>query len=233
MKKTAVLIDAGFLRVKIRQDLKAKLRQAGQPIVRADGSPKQDHDLISAAEYVARVVKFANGALDKNAGEELYRIFYYDCPPYTLGPSPIKPHPMGIIAPIVEQAAIDHQNQVLERLRKQPFLAVRTGELSFDGWLPLEKALANVIQTGRAFVPADFRPVLRQKGIDLRIGVDTTSLARDGLIDRLVLVACDSDLVPAMKLARREGVQVVLVSLGAGVKKVLREHADIYRKPKF
>ena len=70
---------------------------------------------------------------------------------------------------------------------------------------------------------------MRQKGVDLRIGVDIALMAKDGLVDRIVLVAGDSDLVPAMKLARREGVQVVLVSLGHGIKPILKEHADFYR----
>jgi uncharacterized LabA/DUF88 family protein len=122
---------------------------------------------------------------------------------------------------------------VLDILRREAFFAVRTGELSFDGWVPLDDALKDVILTGRPFTAADFKPLLRQKGIDLKIGVDTTLLAKEQLVERLVLVACDSDLVPAMKLARRVGVQIVLVSLGAGVKKLLREHADIYRQPRY
>jgi len=32
--------------------------------------------------------------------------------------------------------------------------------------------------------------------------------------DRVILVTADSDFVPAMKFARREGVQVVLVTMG-------------------
>jgi uncharacterized LabA/DUF88 family protein len=49
------------------------------------------------------------------------------------------------------------------------------------------------------------------------------------LIDRIVVVSGDSDIVPAMKVARREGVQVVLTSLTHNVKASLREHADLYR----
>jgi uncharacterized LabA/DUF88 family protein len=121
----------------------------------------------------------------------------------------------------------------MDILRSEEFFAIRKGELSFDGWVPLDDALAEVVRTGRAFTAGDFKPLLRQKGIDLKIGVDTTLLATQRLVERLVLAACDSDLVPAMKFARREGVQIVLVSLGASVKKLLREHADIYRKPRY
>jgi uncharacterized LabA/DUF88 family protein len=43
----------------------------------------------------------------------------------------------------------------------------------------------------------------------------------------IVLVTGDSDFVPAMKFARREGAQLVLVTLGHGVRDSLGEHADI------
>ena len=226
------MIDGGFLRVKIKQALRAGLRRGLQPLYRSDGSLKQIHDLISPQDYVDRVVRFAYNCIDTTT-EEIYRIFYYDCPPYTLGTSAIKPHPLGVLAPVVEPAAISHQNQVLDLLRRTEFFAVRTGEISFDGWKPIESKLSEVILSGRPFVASDFIPVLRQKGTDLKIGVDTTLLAKDRLVERLVMVACDSDLVPAMKLARREGVQIVLVSLGALVKKLLREHADIYRAARY
>jgi uncharacterized LabA/DUF88 family protein len=54
-------------------------------------------------------------------------------------------------------------------------------------------------------------------------------MAKDRLIDRIVVVSGDADIVPAMKVARREGVQVVLVSLNHSIKTSLREHADLYR----
>lgn len=43
----------------------------------------------------------------------------------------------------------------------------------------------------------------------------------------IVLVAADSDFVPAMKFARREGAQLLLVTLGHGIKEGMREHADL------
>jgi uncharacterized LabA/DUF88 family protein len=42
-----------------------------------------------------------------------------------------------------------------------------------------------------------------------------------------VLVAGDSDFVPAMKFARREGAQVFLVTLGHNVRPEMSEHADL------
>ncbi|MDB6160365.1 MAG: hypothetical protein JWO04_4071, partial [Gammaproteobacteria bacterium] len=43
----------------------------------------------------------------------------------------------------------------------------------------------------------------------------------------LVLVAGDSDFVPAMKFARREGAQLFLVTLGHSVRADMLEHSDL------
>lgn len=51
---------------------------------------------------------------------------------------------------------------------------------------------------------------LRQKGVDMRIGLDIAALALKRFVNTIVLVSGDSDFVPAAKLARREGVQFVL-----------------------
>ena len=45
--------------------------------------------------------------------------------------------------------------------------------------------------------------------------------------DIIVLVAGDSDFVPAMKFARREGAQLFLVTLGHAVRPEMNEHADL------
>ena len=42
-----------------------------------------------------------------------------------------------------------------------------------------------------------------------------------------MLVTADSDFIPAMKFARREGAQLLLVTLGHGIRDGMREHADL------
>lgn len=68
-----------------------------------------------------------------------------------------------------------------------------------------------------------------QKGIDMKIGLDVAWLSIKRVVDRIVLCTGDRDFVPAMKLARREGVQVVLATLGAAPHPTLLEHADFVR----
>ena len=64
----------------------------------------------------------------------------------------------------------------------------------------------------------------------MKIGLDVAWLASKSIVEKLILVTVDSDFVPAMKFARREGVQVVLVTMGHKlVKQDLKEHADELR----
>ncbi len=45
------------------------------------------------------------------------------------------------------------------------------------------------------------RPDIRQKGVDMRIGLDIASLTLKQQVQVVVLVTADSDFIPAMKFA--------------------------------
>jgi uncharacterized LabA/DUF88 family protein len=62
----------------------------------------------------------------------------------------------------------------------------------------------------------------------LRIGLDLARLSLRRLVDAIVVVAGDSDFIPAFKFARREGLRVYLEDLGSRfVKREVRAHADV------
>ena len=67
---------------------------------------------------------------------------------------------------------------------------------------------------------------LRQKGVDMRIGLDIASITLKRQADTIILVSGDSDFVPAAKLARREGVEFILDPLWQSVNDDLFEHID-------
>ena len=67
---------------------------------------------------------------------------------------------------------------------------------------------------------------LRQKGVDMRIGLDISTLTLKKQVDTIVLVAGDSDFVPAAKLARREGIEFILDPLWQQINEDLFEHID-------
>lgn len=72
----------------------------------------------------------------------------------------------------------------------------------------------------------DFAPALRQKGVDMRIGLDIASVTLKRQADIVVLVAGDADFVPAAKLARREGARFILDPLWQSPPPDLSEHID-------
>ena len=78
----------------------------------------------------------------------------------------------------------------------------------------------------RGLTDRDVKYDVRQKGVDMRIGLDIASLAYKKLVDQIILVAGDSDFVPAAKLARREGIDFLLDPMWASIRDDLHEHID-------
>jgi uncharacterized LabA/DUF88 family protein len=110
-----------------------------------------------------------------------------------------------------------------------PRVAFRSGTLSLDGWnIPPAriKLSINKIQQGQSITDQDLVPNLRQKKVDIKIGLDMAWLASKRIIEKIVLVTSDSDFVPAMKMARKEGVMIYLLHFGHKVKEELKEHCD-------
>ena len=73
---------------------------------------------------------------------------------------------------------------------------------------------------------ADFSQQITQKGVDMKIGIDISSLAFKQQVDQIILISGDSDFVPAAKLARREGIDFILDPMRSPIKPDLYEHVD-------
>lgn len=86
--------------------------------------------------------------------------------------------------------------------------------------------IRNLADAWRRLGTDDVRLSLRQKGVDMRIGIDITTLTLKKQVDTLILVTGDSDFVPAAKVARREGVEFLLDPLWQQVNDDLHEHVD-------
>ena len=118
-------------------------------------------------------------------------------------------------------------------MRVEPNLALWMGEVVRPGdasWLLNENAQKRLLNGDLLIADlrdSDFRANLRQKGVDMRIGLDIASLTLKKLVSIIVLVSGDSDFVPAARLARREGVTVILDPLRQVVPPDLREHVDL------
>ncbi len=119
---------------------------------------------------------------------------------------------------------------LFEKLRRSANTAVRLGEVRKErSWILNEKAQKDLLNGKRVvsdLEDTDFSPGLRQKAVDMRIGLDIASLTLKKQVQTIVLVAGDADFVPAAKLARREGVKIVLDPLWRSVSDDLFEHID-------
>ncbi len=162
------------------------------------------------------------------ATRTLYRIFYYDCPPMTKRAHlPRSGSPIDFSTTPVAQWRLAFFDQ-LKRLRK---VALRLGYIhqSVGGWTLRPQVLKDLLRGRRRFDElhdADFVYAAPQKGVDMRLGLDIASLAYKKQVDQIILVAGDSDFVPAAKLARREGIDFVLDPMWAPIRADLFEHID-------
>jgi uncharacterized LabA/DUF88 family protein len=170
-KKIIILIDGGFLRF-----LAIKAGKKYEP---------------------AFIEKFALKC--SAADEEIFRILYYDCAPYS-----------GTVKlPVSGNAhTFAGSDKWLEELAAKNLFAVRRGVLKFRGYKPKHTP----VNTGQ-LSDADFDPDFEQKGVDMRIGLDIALYSERRTVDRIALVSNDTDCVPAMKYGRRHGLQVVIVEL--------------------
>lgn len=209
MAKTAILIDGGFYRKRA-----AKLWGIKSAEDRAD----------ELYRYVFKHI----GKQDGGCKRELYRIFYYDCPPV----QSVVYHPL--LKRNVEfgkHELYQWTNDFFDCLKKRRKVALRLGRLSTvkpHYTLDHEKVkkLCSGSITIEDLVEDDFRISFKQKGVDMRIGTDISSLAYEGVVSQIILIAGDSDFVPAAKAARRKGVDFILDPMGNNVSDDLFEHID-------
>ena len=78
---------------------------------------------------------------------------------------------------------------------------------------------------------SDLQLNIEQKGVDMRIGVDISSLVFKHQVTQIILISGDSDFVPAAKQARREGIDFILDPMRSTIKDDLFEHIDGIRTP--
>jgi len=158
----------------------------------------------------------------------LYRIFFYDCQPLTKKVhNPVNDRAIDFsTTPIAKWRLQFHVE--LKKLRK---VALRLGYLNErSGHWTLRPDVLKQLLTREVTVDGlsenDVKYDVRQKGVDMRIGLDIASMAFKRQVDQIVLVAGDSDFVPAAKLARREGIDFILDPMWAPIKRDLLEHID-------
>ena len=130
--------------------------------------------------------------------------------------------------------ACNREKSLQDALAVKDHVAFRKGVLSFKGWVIDENSTRAIIRNPRPIRDSDLKPDIKQKLVDMKIGLDVAWLSSKRIIDKIVLVTGDSDFIPAMKFARREGVQIILVTVGnKNVKRDLYVHSDEVRDVVF
>lgn len=207
---TAILIDVGFFLRRFRTCYPTKDPNAPQVVAKT-------------------AFELALSHLDEKNGtkHDLYRIFFYDCPPLQKKahfPATRKAIDFSKTQQSIFRIALHDE---LRKLRK---VALRLGHLmDHTEWRLKEGRLKQLLDGSRTFetlTDEDFEYATGQKGVDMRIGLDIASLSFKRQVDQIVLVAGDSDFVPAAKLARREGIDFVLDPLWHPIHPSLHEHID-------
>lgn len=203
--------------------------------------PHNAYDPVRAAEFafrcaIAHLIE-GGGQRQPKRKRDLYRIFFYDCPPLD----------KKLQNPITKKGVDFSKSQeaifrvaLHDRLRDKRKVALRLGHLANDTPWTIKPSVIQDLLKGRIefkdLQTDDVMPNARQKGVDMRIGIDISSLSLKKQVDQIVLIAGDADFVPAAKLARREGVDFVLDPMWQAIPSGLNEHIDGLRstcaKPK-
>lgn len=188
MTKTAILIDGGWMAPSISEVLKVRFASA-----------KQVYD---------------NAISVLTPDENLYRLFYYDSAPYIgTQKNPISNTDIDFST----NPGVTGRERFFRQLNAMPQVALRIGSLNYRGWKLTDKFYENLIKgtvAPNSISAFDIKPNFMQKGVDMKIGIDIASLVFKKLVDRIVLFSGDTDMIPAMKLARVEGIQITMVQIG-------------------
>ena len=211
MDTVAILVDGGFFTRRAKH-------------LWGDRPPKEMAEIMH--QYC--MIHLRHSEMGGQVRDRLYRIFYYDCPPMDRNVyHPLLKKDKSMKKEPLYSWMTEFQNE----LRNKRKVALRMGRLSDNGLgyslsIDTVKKLCNGSIQVSELTESDFKLNVQQKGVDMRIGIDIASMAYKKQVTKMVLIAGDSDFVPAAKLARREGIDFVLNPMGGNISNDLREHID-------
>ena len=200
MSKVIFVVDGEFMRKRI----------IGLKAFYFDGSGIRNHCMTHLTE-----------------GDELVKILYYDSFPYTgKGEHPITGPVDFSATPLVAR-----KQQFLQSLRTTPNIHLRLGRSAWQAgqWVLDAPRLGELVAgeiTYENIKAEDIYPDIRQKGVDMRMGLDLAAIAYKKLADMVVIISNDADFTPAVKVLREEGIKVILDPLWTRAAEDLRENID-------
>jgi uncharacterized LabA/DUF88 family protein len=186
---------------------------------------------VNANFNAESVYNFANAFVDEER-EELMRIFFYHGEPLA---KTVELPVSGDELDYSSTRIYETNMRFINELALKDNVAIRRGKTVFRGWI-LKKHIIRQLSDNtlnRALTDNDFFPNIQQKGVDIKIGLDVAWISEHNDISKVILITSDSDFVPAMKFARREGVQIVTghcAEYTPRYESSFREHTDTIRK---
>jgi len=219
LNQIAILIDGGFFLKRI-------------PTVCPSVNSRDPKAVCNAISRLVTTHLRAENKITRAAHPRslLYRVFYYDAKPYT-GKTQLPISNKALDYAKTDEAVF--RTALFNELRSRANTAVRLGEVRKErNWVlnePAQKKLLNTKIEVSDLTDSDFSPGLRQKAVDMRIGLDIASITLKKQASKIILVSGDADFVPAAKLARREGVKITLDPLWQNPSADLNEHIDQLR----
>ena len=202
-------------------------------ILDGDFTRRVVRDLVGCHPTPAQIEAFCKSAITAN--EMIKGAAYYDCPPFEeTRPLPLSGAPYSFKNQPTYWKAFKFQ----EALLKNNFFSYRLGKLSFDGWRLMRVATKKPAAGPRLLSDNDFEPILVQNQVDMMIGLDIAKLSNTRFVSRLILITSDSDLIPAIRLARANGTKVTIITGSRKLvkKRLIRacdEHRDVSRPGLF
>lgn len=216
--KTAILVDGGFFLKRYRY-IKGFEKNDTPDVVAKNLFDYCFKHILRVNQYRKRYSLLPT---------ELHRIYYYDAKPFD-GDSYNPISKKSISFKKTEQYAF--RNELFSSLKKHRKIALRLGFLknSSKKWVIRSKYTQDLISGKKKMdelTENDLEFPLRQKAVDMKIGLDIATLAFRNQANQIILIAGDSDFVPAAKFARREGVDIVLDPMLNPIDSTLEEHID-------
>jgi uncharacterized LabA/DUF88 family protein len=210
MAKTAILVDGGFYKKRASH---------------LWGEKTGEERAAELTSYCRDHIKDSDGKEER----QLYRVLYYDCKPLK-NMNVFHPFTKKNIA-LGDSDSYKWMTAFLDSLRRTRKFALRLGEMiPHAAHYTLSRDIVKKLFTGKVkledITENDFQFISRQKGVDMRIGLDIASLAYKRQVDQIILIAGDSDFVPAAKLARREGIDFILDPMWSDIREDLFENID-------
>lgn len=206
MKKVAVFVDWENLRLDIQNFQKT-------------------HKQRNQVRFNYNNISDITSLISKSVGEkeEIYRIFFYTAEPLSLD-TECKKHQHFQKGLQIFKDKNANQYEKMENLRGkilnfiqelsfQDYFAVRLGELKLRGFM-------------------EDKPIIQQKQVDMLLGLDISHVAYQKLVDKIIVFCKDTDIIPALKCARINGLTVSLAHITEGYKipNRLKKHVDLIKE---